>query len=316
MEALRAGGEAESVWRPVAERGLRAAIREDDSAACERFAQVLGSRLCDPAAPPADASTLSVQGGFSALLFMARGTQQSSAEAFLADYSRTLSANLGPVHTKNPAAEKYRETLIEYFHVLADLGAMGKRGHGKTIVRLSLENKSSAQITERVLALIGWRTRREGGKRIVEPAAKGKRTRHQDLASALAIDVVSMQDSLQAGREFALEMEDEPAEIFPAEKVWQQQFYAGEHYVGGFLEAMARNPAMTALYAALSNMEPASAELLVQLIGMKRLADKYGTLLGFYSSCLQIAGGRVQVPGGDAAAPVWAALTKAQPADA
>jgi hypothetical protein len=315
VEALRAAGEAESVWRPVAERGLRAAIREDDSAACERFAQVLGSKLCDPLALPADASTLSVQGGFSALLFMARGTQQSSAEAFLADYSRTLSANLGTVHTKNPAAEKYRESLIEYFHVLADLAAMGKRDHGKTIVRLSLENKSSAQITERVLALIGWRTRREGGKRIVEPAAKGKRTRHQDLASALAIDVVSMQDSLQAGREFALEMEDEPAEIFPAEKVWQQQFYAGEHYVGGFLEAMVRNPAMTALYAALSNMEPGSAELLVQLVGMKRLADKYGTLLGLYSSCLQIAGSRVQVPGGDAAAPVWAALTKAQPAD-
>src|SRR5450759_650232 len=91
VEALRAAGEAESVWRPVAERGLRAAIREDDSAACERFAQVLGSKLCDPLALPADASTLSVEGGFSALLFLARGTQQSSAEAFLADYSRTLS---------------------------------------------------------------------------------------------------------------------------------------------------------------------------------------------------------------------------------
>ena len=315
VAALRGAGEAESVWRPVAERGLRAAIREDDSAACQRFAQLLGSRLCHPVAPPADASTVNVQGGFRALLFTARGTQESSSEAFLADYSRTLSANLGPLHTRNPAAEKYRESLIEYFHVLADLAAMGKRDHGKTIVRLSLENKNSAQITERVLALIGWRTRREGGKRIVEPAAKGKRTRHQDLASALAIDVVTMQESLQAGREFTLEMEDEAAEIFPAEKAWQQEFYAAERYAGGFLEAMVRNQAMTALYAALSNMEPGSAELLVQLVGMKRLAEKYGALLGLYSSCLEIAGGRVQVPGGDAAAPVWAALTKAQPAD-
>jgi tetratricopeptide (TPR) repeat protein len=315
VAALRGAGETESVWRPAAERGLRASIREGDNAACERFAQLLGSRQCDPVAPPADASTVSVQGGLRALLFTAHGPQQSSAEAFLADYSRTLSASLGSGKNKTPATEKYREALIEYFHVLADLAAMGKRGHGKTIVRLSLENKSSAQITERVLGLIGWRTRREGGKRIVEPAAKGKRRRHQDLASALAIDVVSMQESLQAGRDFALEMEDEPAEIFPAEKVWQQQFYAGERYAGGFPEAMVRNPAMTALYAALSNMEPGSAELLVQLIGMKRLAEKYGTLLSLYSSCLQIAQGRVQVPGGDSAAPIWAALTKAQPAD-
>jgi tetratricopeptide (TPR) repeat protein len=315
VEALRGAGEAESVWRPVAERGLRASVREDDSATCERFARLLGSRQCDAVAPPADAATVSVQGGFKALLFTARGPQESSSEAFLADYSRTLSANLGPVHSKNPATEKYREAVIEYFHVLTDMAAMGKRDHGKTTVRLSLENKSSVQITERVLGLIGWRTRREGGKRIVEPVVKGKRTRHQDLASALAIDVVSMQESLQAGREFRFELEDEAAEIFPEEKAWQQEFYAGERYAGGFLEAMVRNPAMTALYSALSNMEPGSAKLLVQLVGMKRLAEKYGTLLGLYSSCLQIAGGRVQVPGGDAAVPVWAALTKAQPAE-
>ncbi|HXB75082.1 MAG TPA: hypothetical protein VNY05_43015 [Candidatus Acidoferrales bacterium] len=315
VEALRGAGENESVWRPAAERGLRASIREGDNAACERFAKLLGSPQCAPIAPPADASTVSVQGGLRALLFTARGPQQSSADAFLADYSRTLSAFIPPAKNKTPASEKYREGLIEYFHVLADLAAMGKRTGGKTIVRLSLENKNSAQLTERVLALIGWRTRREGGKRIVEPAAKGKRTRHQDLAAALAIDVVSMQESLQAGREFSLEMEDEPAEIFPAEKAWQQQFYPGEHYAGGFLEAMVRNQPMAALYAALSNMEPGSAELLVQLVGMKRLAEKYGALLGLYSSCLQIAGGRVQVPGGDSAAPVWAALTKAQPAD-
>ena len=103
VQELRGAGEAESVWRPAAERGLRASIREGDSAACERFAQLLGSRQCDLVAPAANAPTVSVRGGFKALLFTARGPQQSSPEAFLADYSRTLSANLGPLHTKNPA---------------------------------------------------------------------------------------------------------------------------------------------------------------------------------------------------------------------
>src|ERR1019366_10637793 len=131
-----------------------------------RLVPLLGSRRGAPVALPADSSTVNVRGGFSALLFIARGTQQSSQDAFLADYSRTLSANVVPQRAKTPASEKYQERLIEYFHVLGDLAAIGKRDHGKTIVRLSLENKNSVQITERVLALIGWRTRREGGKRI------------------------------------------------------------------------------------------------------------------------------------------------------
>ena len=44
VEGLRGAREAESVWRPVAERGLLVSIREGDTAACERFAKLLGSR--------------------------------------------------------------------------------------------------------------------------------------------------------------------------------------------------------------------------------------------------------------------------------
>src|SRR4029077_12786211 len=116
----------------------------------------------------------------------------------------------------------------------------------------------------------------------------------QDLASALAIDVVAMQDNLQSGKEFVLEIPDERVEIFPEERQWQSQFYAAEHYTAGFLEAIVRNTAMASLYTALSNMEPSSAALLVQSVGMKPLAEKYGKLLTLYSSCLQIAGGRIE----------------------
>ena len=75
--------------------------------------------------------------------------------------------------------------------------------------------------------------------------------------------------------------------------MWQEQFYRGERYAGGFVEALARNPAMATLYAALSNMERGSATLLVQSVGMKTLAEKYGPLLALYSSCLEIGHGKV-----------------------
>jgi tetratricopeptide (TPR) repeat protein len=315
LEAMRTAATPEPAWRPLAERGLAASIRESETESCEWFSTLLRSTHCGPGASHADTPSIVVPGGYRALLFVARGPEQSSPEAFLADYSRTLAANEATKQRKNESAQAYSDRLIEYFGLLADLETMGKRTSGKTAVRLSLENKNSSRVTERVLSLIGWRTRRASGKLVVEPVIKGKRAKHQDLASALAIDVVSMQERLQAGGEFVLEIADEPVEIFPAEKTWQDQFYAGERYPGGFLEAMVRKPAMAALYAALSNMEQGSAALLLRSVGMKPLAEKYSSLLTRYSSCLQISAGRVEVPGGNSAAPIWAALVRAQPTD-
>ena len=314
VETLRGAGGPDTVWRPAAESGLRASIREHDEAACGWFAQLLKTSRCAPDAPAQGELTIVLPGGYRGALFMAQGREESSADAFLADYSRTLNV-YAPGRRKGPAVDAYRNRQIEYSHLLADLEAMGKRSTGKTTVRLSLENKTTSKLTERVLATIGWRARREAGKVIVEPAIKGKRARHQDLASALAIDLVAMQDRLQSGGEFVLEIEDEPVEIFPPEKTWQEQFYKDEHYPGGFVEALVRKPAMAELYAALSNMERTSAALLVQSVGIKPLAEKYGTLLALYSSCLEISAGRVEVPGGSAAGAVWASVVRAQPTD-
>ncbi|MBS1854701.1 MAG: hypothetical protein JST11_05000 [Acidobacteria bacterium] len=314
VEALGSGGNSGDGWRAAAERGLRVSIRESDAATCRWFAQLLKTSGCAADVPAADEATIVLPGGYRAALFMAHGPEESSADAFLADYSRTLNVN-APGRRKGAAVDAYRNRQTEYFHLLADLEAMGKRAAGKTTVRLSLENKATSKLTERVLAMLGWRVRRESGKAVVEPAVKGKRARHQDLASALAIDLVAMQEQVQSGGEFVLEIDDEPVEIFPPEKTWQEQFYKGEHYPGGFAEALVHRPAMAELYAALSNMERTSAALLVQSVGIKPLAEKYATLLGLYSSCLEISAGRVEVPGGSAAAAVWASLVRAQPTD-
>jgi Flp pilus assembly protein TadD len=311
VEALQRNGEPEAKWKPAAERGLRASIRSA-SELCGWFAKVLNTDRCGPAPASKEAPSVPAPGGVAAVLFAARGPERSSPEAFLADYSRTLTQYL---KIKSAASEAYRDRLQEYFGLLADLVRMGRREGQKTIVRLSLEDRNTARATERVLSLIGWRTRREAGKIVVEPAIKGGRARRQDLASALAIDLAEMQDRLQAGAEFLLEISDEAVPVFPAEKMWQDQFFPGQRYNGGLLEAMTRHPQMAELYSALANMERGSAEVLVQSIGMKTLAENYAPLLSLYSSSLQLSGGRVEVPGGDAAAPIWASLTKVQPSN-
>ncbi|MCC6589905.1 MAG: hypothetical protein IT168_24645 [Bryobacterales bacterium] len=310
-EAEEKRGERGPRLHSLLENGLRTAIEEERGADCEWFAARLRVDSCRPAATGHDAVT-TVPGGHEAALFMARGPEQSSPEAFLADFSRTVSVQMSG---RGPAQDAFRARMVEYFAVLADLMNVGRRNGAKVTVRLSLNDRNSAKATERVLALIGWRVRRQNGKPVVEPAVEGKRTRRQDLPSALAIDLLSMQEKLQNGQEFEADLIDERVNVFPPEQAWSQQFYPGQRFAGGVAEAMARYPDMAALYAALANMERSSAEALVDAIGLKRLAEHYGRLLGLYSSCLQIAGGRVDVPGGDIAAAVWAELLNAGPSD-
>ena len=313
-EKLRVEGTTDampdSLWRAAAGRGLLASIRERQPADCAWFATLIESKLCSPDNTAANSPVTTVPGGARALLFMARGPKRSSAKSFLADYSGSLAANLIGVNEK--ATEAYRTELFEYFRLLSELKALGSAVNGKTLVRLSLESGKTREITGQVLAMLGWRSRRQNGKILVEPATKGPNTQRQNLASALMIDVVAMQENLQSGKEFVLEIPDESVAILPEESMWQSQFYPGVRYTGGFAEALVRNPQMASFYVALSSMNATSADIVVSS-GMKLMAEKYGTLLTRYSSCLDMSPSRVEVPGGEAAAPIWASLAGVSP---
>jgi Tfp pilus assembly protein PilF len=310
VEAMRSANQPETAWRGPAERGLLASIREQQSETCAWFAALLASKLCGPDTTASAAAAIAIPGGTRALLFTAHGPAKSSSKTFLADFSRTISAT--EVGLDQKSAEQYRASLIDYFHLLAELKTMGSAAAGKTDVRLSLENNKSRQLTERVLEMLGWHSRRQNGKTVVEPVTKGEKRKHQDLASALAVDVVAMQENLQSGKEFVLEIPEERVEIFPDEGQWRSQFYPNEHYASGFLEALVRNPEMASLYSALSGLTPEVADLLATS-GMKYMAEKYGRLLNEYSSCLEVSLGRVHAPGGDTAIPIWAALAGVSP---
>ncbi len=117
-----------------------------------------------------------------------------------------------------------------------------------------------------------------------------------------------MRDNLQNGQPFSFEITDDLVSVFPSENLWRMQFYGNAQSAGGLPEAMARYPAMAALYSILADMEPAAASILIQSVGIKTLADKYVRLLTLYSSALDFTGGHLELPGGDATAPVWAEL--------
>ncbi len=163
---------------------------------------------------------------------------------------------------------------------------MGQTVNGKTRLGLSLVEFSYRSFTEHVLDLLGWRTRLEAGSLVVELSTESPRALHRDLATALGADVVAMQESLQSGKEFILEITDETVGVFPSESVWRSQFYADSNFAGGFAEALVREPVMNSLYTALSDMEPGTANMLIGTMSMRRLAAEYVGPLTLYSSCL------------------------------
>jgi tetratricopeptide (TPR) repeat protein len=296
--------------RAAAEHGLISSIRERQPAACAWFAARLESKVCGGGAEAAARGRIAIPGGVKALLFVTHGPPQSSAADFLADYTQTLNATRDELGVKE--LENYTAQVLDYFHMLTDLKSMGVPGRGETVVRLSFENAKSRQITERVLEMLGWRSHRSNGKVVVEQATGAGSAKYQRLAAALNVDLLTMQENLQAGKEFTLRIPEDPVEIYPDESQWRQEFYPREQFAGGFAEALVRKPEMASLYAALAEMEPEAARLVAES-GLRYMAERYGRLLSQYSSCLEVSAGRIRAPGGDEAIPVWTDLAGISP---
>ena len=215
-------------------------------------------------------------------------------------------------------AEAFANGIKEhFFQRVAELSALGTPAEGHITITISMsgqdKDKGEQKKAERVLELLGWkmRTLRQGVK--LEAAEKGDRAKHHETASALAIDEVGMQQALESGKPFSLEIVNEPADVILGEEVWRTQFYAKEKYAGGLPEAIAGNLQLAETYAALGQMDPATAAILVSGLGLKTLADKFAILLFQYSSALAVDKGRVTVPGGEPAEPIWNSLVGANP---
>jgi tetratricopeptide (TPR) repeat protein len=289
--------------------GLEAALRDGDQedAAWFQARQNAGGAA---GTPRARGGTVSIPGGLAALSFVAR-SRLSSPERFLVEYARTSARSLQIVDKK--AAEAYTESIREHFHRIAELTALGTGKAGQVTVTIAAQDKKNQKSAEKVLALLGWKIRTGRQGVTLEPAEKGARARHQETASALAIDEVGMQEALEAGKPFSCEIPTESASVVLGEEIWRNQFYAKEKYPGGLAEAIASDQRLAETYAALGQMDANTAAVLVSAVPLKTLSEKYALMLLQYSSALAVERGRATVPGGDAAETIWTNLAGANP---
>jgi Tfp pilus assembly protein PilF len=301
-------------WQRALQRGFAVSLRDDNLPEAQRFASLLDTPAREEYRPllgkrkSGDNYAL-VPGGLNALAFAAHVVKEEiPADRFFLVYCHTLILNSAETDNND-----YANSLRDYFESIAALQALGKRGPAGVTITLSLTDKESRRQTEKALSILGIRLRNSNGDVELAQGEKKSQAGKQETASALAVDEVGIQQALQAGTSYRLEIPDEQAWIYPSERVWREAFYAKSGDAGGFAEALIRSPRLARLYVSLNSMDRDAAGELTKTLSLRDLQHD-ADLLYYYGASFALEGSHAAVPGGPKAEGIWMNLAGASPA--
>ena len=314
-DALSHSAPASSDYLQALRRGLFVSLRarnlDKGRWLPEKLREAGGDQDPDLIGAPAESSSASVDipGGPASLARMAGADPASPPERFLADYCRAIIRIKG-IGDSNLSAERL-DQIVGHFERVAKLRALAAQGEDAFTLALTVSDEAGRQRSRKILHELGWKLRYSGERVRLEPGEGATNSIRQQTASALAIDEIGMQDALEQGRNFQFEIPGGSARLLFGEQTWRKAFHAEQDFIGGFAEALARDPRLAKLYVGLSEMDERAAVALVQSVGLERLNDSFADLLHLYSSAITIENGRAFVPGGESAERLWADLVNA-----
>jgi tetratricopeptide (TPR) repeat protein len=292
-------------------RGFLVSIRDGDRASTEWFAYKLRSVGQREATAILGEKVerkfeIRIPGGMDAILRLLGEREHGAPEDFLRDYSKTL-VQLG--NTK-AARDLLQENISRHFEVITSLEFFGHRDKDRTRVELSVSDSAAKKRTQKALGLLGWEI---SGKSEIVPVTGSSAARRQQTSAALAIDEIAMQEALNAGKTYTLEISNDWVFAIRGEAPWRDQFYAKRNYPGGFAQALAEDFDLAKLFVGISDLDEGTSEELIKDFGLKTLYDKYADLLFGHASNLVVRDGHAAVPGGHPAEPVWEKAIGASP---
>jgi len=117
--------------------------------------------------------------------------------------------------------------------------------------------------------------------------------------------LVELEETLRGGKPFDYEYASSRVPVLFTQKDWSENGRDS-------LETLVKDPAMSRLYWAMSQMDTDTRNELEKAPGIQRLIP-LAPALEYYATNISIRGGRVLVPGGAAAEPAWKSLVGVSP---
>lgn len=311
LELLNAEGAAEEEREAAKRRAIFTALRDGQ---LEAAAGWMGMSNSDGARRRhTTGETVVIPGGVKLLQFLSGIGGPADPGEYLVAFSRAVAQRSEAITAQD--WKRQTEPLLEHYARLAQLRAMFKTAPTGTPIVLEAFSKTGAQRTRKVLELLGYRLRTSRGRVVIEARLDKEDARRQGLAAALQFDERAAAAALQAGRPFTIDVRDDLAPVVLGEGVWTEFL---ERYSNplGFAGMLMLEPRLARVYAGLSAANRAAAAALVKRIGLQRLIAEYSGLVFLFGPALTLDGdGKCRVPGGEAAEPVWQALTGVSPRD-
>ncbi|MEO5922566.1 MAG: VWA domain-containing protein [Bryobacteraceae bacterium] len=251
-----------------------------------------------------------VPGGMKALAKMASMPGEPVYQSFFEEYCRGVGREVS-VGTGR-GIPRFSQSLRAFLASVTELIPLGEKRGDNAVIRISAVDRERREQARHVLALLGWTLEEHEGTLHVEPGYRPEDSLLQMVASALGIDQIAMQEKLQSGGEFQFEVVSENARLVGGD-MWTQILIKDAVPPGGLAAVFATDPRIAKTCAGLNAMKADTAAAIMSAVGLRDLAAKHTEVIYRYGEVFSITNGRVDVPGGPSADPVWQKLVGANP---
>ena len=148
------------------------------------------------------------------------------------------------------------------------------------MITVSLADAGQIQKARQILPLLGWTVVEEDGVERIEPGDQVADGPRQQVPALFDVDEVTMQRTLESGRNFAFEIPSENASLTGGVAWWGAVMKEFSSFPGGLAEAFERDPRLAKTYAALAAMPADAAKAVVGELGLRALAAQYRMCCG------------------------------------
>jgi hypothetical protein len=296
-------GERAKVARRLAELDLIGGDREAAGKHLEEFRSLGGSGLSLPAAAPAAvARFIEIPGPLRSFARMAAVSPDIAAEDVMASLAHNVVLNgYAAAHGADSLEPTEYLKLIERY--LSQAREIEKLSGPEKM--LTVEMCESAQ-TGDLLRILGYRMRGGCGSDLALETVNPSRA---FLTIDSGFPLATLEAALRTNRPFTLDYHAARVPIIFSADYWQT---GGGQKTAEFIDFFLGDPATCRLYAAMSALDPDTAEQIRKDMPAAK-AKIYAHVLDFFGSMFELREGRAVVPGGARSEKMWSELTGAAP---